>query len=34
MSNVPLEINAAQMANFVEVEDSEDKRLPFHQKRT
>jgi integrase len=31
MSNVPLEINAAKMAKFVEVEDSEDKRLPFEE---
>src|SRR3546814_2793390 len=31
MSNVPLEINAAKMAKFVEVEDSEDKRLPFDE---
>src|SRR3546814_1796874 len=31
MSNVPLEINAAKMAKFVEVEDSEGKRLPFDE---
>jgi integrase len=31
MSSVPLEINAAKMAKFVEVEDSEDKRLPFDE---
>jgi integrase len=31
MSNVPLETNAAKMAKFVEVEDGEDKRLPFEE---
>jgi hypothetical protein len=31
MSNVPLEVNAAKMAKFVEGEDSEEKRLPFDE---
>ena len=31
MSNVPLELNAAKQAKFVELEDSEEKRLPFDE---
>lgn len=31
MANVPLELNAAKLAKFVEVEDSEAKRLPFDE---